>query len=150
MHWQLTGLRSSCAKPPRKKVKANQSFFMVWLFRCEIVGGSAEGEGIHMSAGIEELDLKQVFARRGQPDQLVQPVRVNHAAAVCGNVRAVLFQRRLSVDRNAKAHRTRAGFPPQHQVQVTGVEAQGQACTGARCDGTLGFDNPITAQRPLV
>ena len=31
MHWQLSGLRSSCAKPPTKKVKANQIFFMVFF-----------------------------------------------------------------------------------------------------------------------
>jgi hypothetical protein len=28
MHWQLTGLRTSCARPPAKKMSANQSFFM--------------------------------------------------------------------------------------------------------------------------
>jgi len=33
MHWQLSGLRSSCAKPPAKKVKANQSFFMMFSQR---------------------------------------------------------------------------------------------------------------------
>jgi hypothetical protein len=28
MHWQESGLRSSCAKPPTQNVKANQIFFM--------------------------------------------------------------------------------------------------------------------------
>jgi hypothetical protein len=33
MHWQLSGLRSSFAKPPIKKVKANQIFFMMLFLK---------------------------------------------------------------------------------------------------------------------
>ena len=88
MHWQLSGLRSSCAKPPAKNVKANQIFFMV-LFLERVWSGSAEGEGIHLRAGIKELDLEQVVARRcRQPHKLVQAVRIDHAATVGRDIRA--------------------------------------------------------------
>jgi hypothetical protein len=52
------------------------------------------GEGIGMGAGVQELDLEQVVARRGrQPDQLVQAMRGYHAASVRGGVRAAAFRR---------------------------------------------------------
>jgi hypothetical protein len=37
MHWQLTGLRTSCAMPPAKKSRANQSFFISFAVAVAVV-----------------------------------------------------------------------------------------------------------------
>src|SRR5271155_3018384 len=67
---------------------------------------SPEGKSKHLHAGIEEFDLKSTVLHFSfLPDQLIQPVFLDHPRALCVGIDAVIFPGRAAVDTNPKAHR---------------------------------------------
>ena len=55
-HWHWTGLRSSCARPPRRNRQAITDFLIDKV--------SAEGERIRFGPRIQKLDFEQMVTNR--------------------------------------------------------------------------------------
>src|SRR5690349_12419787 len=90
--------------------------------------GLAEGEGVGLDAGIEEPDLEGTVGDVATlADELVEPLAGYGAVAVRIDVAAVVGARGRAVDGDLEAHRLAVGARAQHQMQVAGVEAIGDA-----------------------
>ena len=88
--------------------------------------------------------------RAGLADELVEPLAGHGAGARLVGIGAVIVAGRLAVDRDAEAHRLAVGARPQHQMQVAGMEAEGDLA-GCRVECCLlGRAGPVAGQRPLV
>src|SRR5690606_33472755 len=112
---------------------------------------SSESEGKGAGAGIQELDLEGALANAARlADQLIQPLFVDHAAAVLGHVLAGIATRRLAINGDSKAHRLAILAGTEHQVHIARLEAEHQLPTGAIQRGVFLAHRPAASQRPLV
>src|SRR5690349_3762334 len=96
--------------------------------RCR---GSAEGEHKPRHARIEKLDLELPISNGPWlPDQLIQPLLAHRAMALLVDVTAVSRARRLSIEKNAKAHGRFSLCRPHDQVQIASMKAVRDAPVG--------------------
>ncbi len=72
------------------------------------------------------------------------------AAAIRGHVGAMGVGWGLAIDRDFEAHRSSIGARTEHQMQVTGMEAVGDAPAGLVEGDLLAADVPLAFQGPVV
>ncbi len=112
---------------------------------------SPESERIGLQAAIKKLDLEgSVRDRAALPDELIEPLSGHNAAPLDVDIRAMVFARWFTVDRDTKANRPGVVEGPKYEMQIAGMESVDDAA--ARCveKRLLVSDRPVTGQSPLV
>ena len=115
------------------------------------MSGLAEGEGIGRHMRVEKFDAEGAVLNPGWlTHQLVKALFGHGASAIRRHIGAMGIAWRLAVDRYLEAHRFTIGTRPQHQVQVTGMEAINHTPTGLIEGGLLAADIPLAFQSPVI
>jgi hypothetical protein len=90
------------------------------------IAPSPKGKCKSLHAGIEKFDRKvMILNGPALPHQLVEPLRGDNTHATRIRVHAMRTARRMTIDGHTKTHRTPIRPRPQHQMQVTRMEAVG-------------------------
>ncbi len=91
---------------------------------------SAEGEGVCLNAGIEELDFEcAVGDGAALPDELIEPLSGDDTLAVGIHIRAVVVGRPHTIDGDAKSHGLAIGRRAENQMEVAGMKFVDDAAT---------------------
>src|SRR5262245_24670356 len=117
-------------------VNGSVAIVSIWLL--------AERERKGLDAGVEKLDLESPLTNlAGLSNQLIQALIGGHAVATLVDVGAVRGERRLAVERHAKANRFGPGWP-HYQVQIARMKTIDDA------SGRLAEPGRVAAHRPAA
>src|SRR6476659_7833117 len=110
---------------------------------------STEREHVGLDAGLEKSDLERpVVDPALLADELVEPRLGRDAVAALVDVAAVRAAGWTVVQRDAKAHGRLSRL--EHEVEIAGMEAEGDATVRVVQHGALLADRPFAGQQPVV
>jgi hypothetical protein len=84
---------------------------------------STEGEGVGLSAGIEELDLEEALAAARHAHELVEALPVDRAQALFVHVVPMIRLRRLAIQQHLESYGSATFRDTEHEMQVARMEA---------------------------
>src|ERR1700679_364534 len=86
----------------------------------------------------------------GLSDELIEPLLGDDAQTFGVGIRAVALARGLSIDRHAEVDRRAARPRAEHEMQIAGVKAVGDAAALFVENRALAADRPIAGDAPFV